>query len=138
MKIFRFDPKSFFDYRDVYVMKRITKRSWYAKLTMQSEYKIGIAKNTKRRNATVNKAIKGKVVVMSMRTVFFAYKKEQRLHRLFADSRFRIRGGKGGGVTEWFHLNLFEYLILELWLLWYANRPYFFLGLFILILLFKF
>ena len=139
MKIypFKFDVSGFFDYRDIYIMKRITRRSWYARFTFQSEYKIGIAKNTVRRNKTINKAVRGRVVIMSRRPVLFAYNKEQRLHRLFADTRFTMKGGKGGGLTEWFYLSFPEYLILECWLFWYSIRPYFWGGFFILIFLLK-
>lgn len=120
--------KHLIDYRDVYIMKRVTGRSWYARLTLQSEYKIGISKNTAYRNKRVNNAIKGEVIILSNRPVVFAKFHEDLLHALFSDSRFRMEGGRDGGLTEWFYLNFAEYLLLELWLFWYSIRPYVWFG----------
>jgi len=109
-------------YRDVYVMKRISGQSWYAILTFQGEYKIGISKSTKTRNKAIDKAIKGKVAVLSKRKMLKAYQIEQKLHRLFGDSRFRMSGGRAGGLTEWFYMNPAEYAFLELWLTYYDHK----------------
>lgn len=109
-------------YRDVYVMKRTSGRSWYAILTFQGEYKIGISKSTKSRNKAIDKAIKGDVIVLSKRKLLNAYQIEQRLHRLFGDSRFKMSGGRAGGLTEWFYMNPAEYWFLELWLTYYKNK----------------
>jgi hypothetical protein len=112
------------DYRYLYLMERVSQRNLYAKATFQHEVKIGIAKNQNRRHAEVNKAIKGKVVLAMQIRVLRAYRREQFLHRLFAASRFRIKGGKGGGRTEWFYLNWLEYSILIFWLYWFKIEYY--------------
>jgi len=104
-------------------MKRITNISWWAYLTFQREYKIGIASSTRSRNSKVDKAIKGKVVVLSSRRLPAAYMIEQRLHKLFGGSRFTIKGKRGGGLTEWFYLNPWEYGVLELWLTYFEYLP---------------
>lgn len=107
-------------------MKRVTKGAWYAHLTLQREYKIGIAKNAVQRHRKVNNAIDGKIELLRQRKVPFARKVEQRLHNMFSDSRFKIRSRKkGGGDTEWFYMTGLEYATLELWLFWYAYRYYF-------------
>lgn len=112
------------DYRYLYLMERVSRKSLYSKATFQHEVKIGIAKNQKRRHAEVNKAIKGKVVLAMQIKVLRAYRREQFLHRLFAASRFRIKGGNGGGRTEWFYLNWLEYSILIFWLYWFKIEYY--------------
>ena len=112
------------DSRFVYIMKRTKGRSWYAAITFQSEYKIGIAKDPTKRNKEVDKAIKGTIEILRTRKVGNARKVEARLHRIFADSRFRIRSrGKGGGATEWFYMNEFEYILCEFWLWYYSIQP---------------
>ena len=112
-----------FDVRDVYIMKRTTKKSWYAIGTMQSEYKIGIAKNTIQRNQTVDRAIRGNIKVLRSRRIAFARSIEKKLHRLFSDSRFKMKSyKKGGGDTEWFYMTPLEYAVLEFWLWWYSIR----------------
>ena len=100
-------------------MERISNRSAYARFTFQREIKIGIAKNTKQRNRDVDNAIKGDVIVRRRITVRNAERVEKKLHYLLGDSRFRIKGGRQGGVTEWFYLNPLEYALLNLHMTYY-------------------
>lgn len=72
----------------VYVMQRTTNVSFYARATFQNEYKIGIAKDWKKRNREVDGDIKGDVIVLSSRWIRNGYQVEQYLHKLFGDSRF--------------------------------------------------
>lgn len=51
----------------VYVMKRTTNVSWYAWLTFQREYKIGVTNTLARRNREINNDIKGNVELLSSR-----------------------------------------------------------------------
>ena len=118
------------DYRFLYLMERSSNRSFRARLTFQREIKIGIAKDAKSRNSSVNLSIKGDVKILTCRKVFFAKKTEERLHRLFSDSRYKmkgIQGKRGGGLTEWFYLTTMELLILRSWLFWYFVRPWVYL-----------
>lgn len=95
----------------------------------------------------------GKVSLVLCVRVFFAYRKEQKLHNLFSCSRFtlsrRVRFRAWGqdhykigiasnvksrlasinkdlesGKTEWFALTWLEVLFVAGWLLWYKARPY--------------
>lgn len=107
-------------------MKRTSKRGIWGVITGQPEYKIGIAKDVTARNRVINRAIPGTIVVMSSRRISNAYKVEQKMHKLFSGSRFKMKGKKGktgGGLTEWFYLNWAEYMTLELWLTYYYWRP---------------
>lgn len=103
-------------------MERISNRSIHARLTFQREIKIGIAKNTKQRNRDVDNAIKGDVIIRRRITVRDAKRVEKKLHHLLGDSRFRIKGGRQGGVTEWFYLNPLEYALLHLHMTYYEHE----------------
>lgn len=112
------------DPRYVYIMMRRTKKSWYASLTLQSEYKIGIAKDPQARHETVNKAIEGKIILINQRFFSNARRIESMLRLDFIDSNFRIASvGKGGGVTEWHYLTDLEYLCLEFLFAYYYYYP---------------
>lgn len=108
-------------HRYIYIMKRASDRSAYARATLQTEYKIGISKDPAIRQKQVDKAIQGRVDLI--RTYFCrdALRLEKHMHHIFRDSRFRITTvGKGGGETEWFYMSGFEYLALEvaMWMGW--------------------
>ena len=108
-------------HRYIYIMKRASNRSAYAKMTGQTEYKIGISKNPETRQKRVDKAIQGRVDLI--RTYFCrdALRLEKHMHDIFRDSRFTIKTiGKGAGETEWFYMSGFEYLALEaaMWMGW--------------------
>ena len=103
----------------VYIMRR-SKRDLWAKITGQSEYKIGISSSPNYRKKMISEDIEGEAIIVRLRKIKDAYKVEQKMHRIFADSNFRIRTrGKGqAGSTEWFYLNWVEILCAE-YLLWY-------------------
>lgn len=109
------------EHRYIYIMKRTTNRSFYAKITGQHEYKIGIAKNPETRRKQVDKAIKGNVKLVQVYLAPHAMKLEQELHEIFGDSRFTIQAiGNGAGETEWFYMSNSEYFALEasMWMGW--------------------
>lgn len=112
-------------------MERKTKRSVWAKITFQREIKIGIAKNPKSRQSSVNNSIKGEIKILVCRRVMFAeHVEKNKLHKMFDDSRYKMKGKKGkrgGGLTEWFYLTPTELLILKFWLWWYSVRHWFLL-----------
>lgn len=113
-------------------MERKTKRSFWSRLTFQHEIKIGIAKDAKSRNRAINAAIKGDIKILVCRRVMFAEAVEKKkLHLMFSDSRFKmkgIKGKRGGGLTEWFFLTSTELFLLRCWLFWYAVRHWFYLS----------
>jgi hypothetical protein len=93
----------------------------YAKITGQWEYKIGIAKDPETRRKQVDKAIKGKVELIQTYLSPQAMQLEKQLHRIFGQSRFRIKSvGNGAGETEWFYMSHSEYFALEaaMWMGW--------------------
>lgn len=122
---------SLIDYRYIYLMERKTKRSRWARLTFQREIKIGIAKKPKSRRSSVNSSIKGNIEILVCRRVLFAERIEKgKLHKMFSDSRYKMKGIKGktgGGLTEWFFLSSTELFILKIWLWWYSVRHWFFI-----------
>lgn len=113
-----------FDYRYIYLMERTSKSSAHAKLTFQEEIKIGIAKNPNWRRKDIDDDLPGNVRIILAKKILFARFFEKYLHRLFADSRFTIKGGPNSGRTEWFYCSPMERLFLEGWVYWFSIRPF--------------
>ena len=87
-------------------------------MTFQSEYKIGISKDSKARRQQVSKAIGGAKLIREYKFPN-AKSVEKFLHSTFADSRFTMKNvGKGAGKTEWFYLTPMENVALEFMLWW--------------------
>lgn len=82
----------------------------------QKVCKIGISNNVGRRRSEVDKAIKGKrVLVLFSLPVFFAEYHEQRLHSKYGCSSYTVEGiGKGGGGSEWARLNALDRLCVRI------------------------
>lgn len=93
----------------VYIMERTSNRSLWAMMTFQKEIKIGIANDSERRRREVDNAIKGDIKLILQKEFDNARAVETELHEKFKDSRFRMKGGAGGGCTEWFYLSANEY-----------------------------
>lgn len=114
----------------VYIMQRMH-RNWWAALTFQRQYKIGISKAPEYRRQKVEEDVGDEVKLLTTRrfpTKQEAYQVEQRLHKMFGDSNFRIKtlGLGQAGETEWFYLTDAEYACLESWLFWYEKRGTFY------------
>lgn len=109
----------------VYIMERTTNRSLWARITFQKEIKIGIAKKPQKRRQQVDSAIKGKIRLILQKEFDNARVMESKLHEKFKDSRFKIKGGPGGGCTEWFYLSASEYQkLVRLIRGWWLPSPY--------------
>lgn len=119
-------------YRYLYLMERVSNKSLYAKISCQHEIKIGIANDPQARLKQVNKAIKGEVLLSYYLKIPWAESREKKLHKIFSASRFRIKGGKGGGTTEWFYFNWLELTFVLLWLAWFKIAHWVYLTLIIL------
>lgn len=112
------------DPRFVYIMKRVSRRSAWAKITFQAEYKIGISVKPQTRLEQVDKAIEGKIILINQRFFTNARRIESMLRLDFIDSNFRMRSiRKGGGDTEWHYLTDLEYICLEFLLWYYFYQP---------------
>lgn len=86
------------------------------------EYKIGITADLNDRTRQVDKSVRGRVVTVVAYRRFFAQRIETKMHRIFAHRRFTKYGS---GRTEWFKLNMMEYVIAKV-VLWYlCNKLYF-------------
>lgn len=117
----------------VYKMRRLTGRTWWTKVTGQSEIKIGISTKPEQREEWVDKTTHGKVRLVWQRQYANAYRVEQRLHAIFRDRNFHIRGASGG--TEWFRMTAWEEMALSFWCWWLRVGPVFWLALTILLLI---
>jgi len=109
----------------VYIMRR-EERTWYARLSFQWEYKIGISTNPEYRRGMIEEDVEGDVRIITTREFQSkrkAHQVEQRLHRIFGDSNFRQRtkGLGQAGATEWFYMTDAEYACAEFWL-WRLHR----------------
>lgn len=62
-------------------------------------YKIGVAKNTGKRRANIDKTVKGSVIVVFSIPILYAYKVESILHGLYRPLSAKMHGS---GKTEWF------------------------------------
>lgn len=92
--------------RYVYLMERVTNREWSSILEGKREIKIGIAKNTRLRNRSVDLGIPGKVIILDQYKVDQASKVEAHIHRIYKDYNFKVKGAKrGAGGTEFYKLS---------------------------------
>lgn len=108
----------------LYILERTQGRGWWAIFTNQCEVKIGITTSLKRRVKSIQKTTEGKVELTYHTNFNNAYRIEQKLHRIFSDSNFKMRrrGNRSNGETEWFYLNMLEMIVLRAWIWYYKNN----------------
>lgn len=110
----------------VYIMKR-NRRDARARATFQAQYKVGISSKVQRRARTVNRAVPGGIRLICQCWAWDPAKVEATLHKDFDSSRHTLRRTrKGAGKTEWFYLNVFEYVFLRWRLFWLCRRVFIF------------
>lgn len=91
--------------RYIYLMERITKRRWSTIFSLKREIKLGIAKDVEDRHKTVDRGIKGKVIILEKYKVPAASTIEAELHRKYKEENFTIEDAKkNAGGTEFFQL----------------------------------
>lgn len=109
----------------LYLFERTSGRSLWAILSFQHEVKIGIATDVQARLSSVRATTRGQIeCIFSWRFGGASARIERRLHHIFGDSRFRIKGKgkKTNGETEWFYMSFLELLLLYGWLGWFIVR----------------
>lgn len=109
------------DYFDkLYLMERVSGKSWWSRVLGLSEIKIGVTgKEVEGRRFGVDESLPGDVVVIQyVHKPGRVYAEEQRLHRKYSDKSFRPRViGDGAGPTEWFRVDwlTYSFIILDFW-----------------------
>jgi hypothetical protein len=66
-------------------------------------YKIGIAKDVKKREQQIEATLKGDTYEIFSATFYFAFRVEQTMHLIYAPLSAKM---KGSGKTEWFYFIL--------------------------------
>lgn len=73
-------------------------------------FKIGIARDAKKRRKDIDDDLKGRVTTIAKGEVLRARKYERYLHKKFESDRFKQNGDRNAGNTEYFRLSPFEAL----------------------------
>jgi len=109
------------DYFDkLYLMERVSKKSFWAWLLGLHEIKIGVTgTEVENRRFGVDESLPGNVVVNQyVYKPGKVYREEQRLHRKYSDKAWRPRTtGSGAGPTEWLMVDglTYSFILLDFW-----------------------
>lgn len=91
--------------RFVYIMERTTNKSWESVLLRRKEIKLGISYKPKRRKMTVDRGIRGRIILLEQYKITNASTIEKELHQKYNEWNFVPKKAlRGAGKTEFFRL----------------------------------
>ena len=108
-------------YRYLYFIERTTNKSRRARRTGRHEVKIGVTNNVPARFDSLQKTVKGQLVLILTVKASNSYSIEQALHSKYSDVRFKM-AGNGNGETEWFRMKTVELLLAHIDAFWLMAR----------------
>lgn len=93
----------------IYLMERISNRELSTIIQGKKEIKIGISDKPLQRNKTVDRAIKGKIIILGQWKIKAASTVEAELHKQYSSDQFTPYSNKAGsGQTEFFKFYTYQ------------------------------